>query len=274
MSVAFAMLSAITACDGTQPQSLEERPDRITTDTTGDSIVLECPSVTDYEVFVLTADIWRNAWITALEYYYSAATVQSHSDFIKSRSFDKAQLQALLDQCPECTDVRFYFADRFDPPDGLWLVPDLMAVNANRCVDVLGDSVVLSDSSGATFISIDEGEAAVQRWASNWQSGVNQNFVRISAYTYERATIQSALDDNLEDHLRFDFAARVAPPQSSPLIPVDPNLPEGLQGYLKIDMVIEFQPAGHDHNIALDFAQPCPELCNYEGRFYTSDGEE
>lgn len=230
------------------------------TDSKPEAKKASCEDIADYQVFSITANLWEEAWKDVLKSLYPEPILDKHNNFLYSRSFNSNEVRALLEECPDCSDIRIYFANYKTPPSNLGIVPDLLMVNAKGCEDILGESYLLVDSAETHVVQLEEAKAAIMLWQESWPKEIDWLY-QVLAYTYDRETIENVLATSSEESLDFHFAIHaVNKIVASTALPEEPN---DVQGFLNLDLVMKGDGA------FLDFAQPCPELCDKASPFYT-----
>ncbi len=226
-----------------------------------------CEETEDFPIFRTTVTLWSNAWSTILNELYPDSVLQRHKTFTSTRRFHREKIASLLGDCNSCTDVRIYFADKHNPPEGLGLVPDLLMINANGCKDELGERLLLADSASTEEIDLDQAKQAIQRWEENWP--MEYDFLsKVRAYTFQRQRIEEVLSITEGDFVTFQFAIHATPGVQED--PEFPNSVSDIQGFLVIDLIIENELKKSTGELALDFARPCPKLCDFESPLYNT----
>lgn len=220
-----------------------------------------CADITDYHVFGLTADLWTNAWAFALAGYLGIPPVDL-TDAQRFRKVDYTELSAFMDGS-ESNDIRIYLAQVNPDAPNSEAVPDLVLVYADSCVDdTVADPLVVT--ANQTYrASQEEAVSYVRQWTNTFPN--DSIFDPVYAYTYNRNSIQQLMDANPgEDiYLFYSVHARHA-------LQVDNTGSFGeMQGYLILDLVISSGPEGNSMVNDLDFARPCPKLCDYGSPYYT-----
>lgn len=222
---------------------------------------VDCERVADYPVFTATCQIWEDSWVNALSEIYPGANVSASRASMNKRFMDSEKVLSVLEQCTTCTDVRFYFAQYLAPPNGMDLVPDMIMVNANGCVDVLGDSVLVCDSSQTQQISVAEGSAATAAWLAGWPQ--NQPWLKqMKAYTFERHTIEELASSDPGFPLEIHFSLHMWEEKEKK------TSPPPIQGLMQMNIVVSKAGSLFHNGLSLDFAQPCPELCDKQSPLY------
>ena len=268
--IILTMLVAVACQENKKPSENPPKDDVVVDD------VSECGTIADYEVYNLTAQIWQNTWeelLTRQGIYDSIniGNLNEYGQFALGRYFDTTQIQTLFDQCPSCPDVRIYFAHVKTPLPGLDIAPDLIMVNANGCHDSLTDQILLSDTSGTSFIGVDSARSYINRWAADWPSFTYLK--RVDGYTYKRSDVQEEMTAGLDDNLAFNFAMHAQ--DGLELANGGKGYAE-YQGYMVVDLLIgdSVDNKGTNQSLYVDFAQPCPTICGQNSPIYSGGTEE
>jgi len=226
-----------------------------------------CDAVEDYDIFGLTAVLWKDAWKTVIADDHGVPT-NTLTDKQLYREFFEDDMEAFL-STGSFEHLRIYFAQKDPSIPSLGNVPDLIMVKASDCIDYTNTSALLAcwdeASDKDTTIELDSTDAKtyIQNWKNNKTYG--DPFAGIISYTFTKATIQNLLTSNQSEvtqDLRFYFGVHVDPE-------IEPSAPT--QGKLMLD-IISGIGEGPDPNstIYADLARPCPKLCAPASPYYKS----
>lgn len=208
--------------------------------------------VTDYQVFDLTADLWKQAWETVLSLELGTTTPLSDDQLY--RDFEFSTVQAFLAD-PTYPDVRIYFAKENPSDPNTTGVPDLLMVHANGCSDDITQNGLLATSTATTSCTPANGETYITNWKNHRSNAVE--FDHKIAYTFKKQTLLDVLNNGqngLVEFLRFYNAVHVSDVWDTQ---------QTTQGYLVLDLVAGSAPDGAPVSGSYsDFTRPCPELCD------------
>lgn len=238
------LVSGFVSCESKHPNETPEHEYKEPKKT-------DCESVVDYKVFPLTVSLWENAWATVLSDATSIPITGLTSEHLYRTFAHSEVIDFTSDQAYK--DVRIYFAKQDTSDPNFALVPDLIMVHANDCVDDTLGQVLLATSTQTTLIDKAQAIDYIKSWKETKVESTE--FDNYRAYTYSVAKIDSTLAGNTETlkDLRFHYAVHAKDKLRAG---------SSIQGFLVVDLVIgSSSGAANANNLYYDFARPCPELC-------------
>ena len=229
------------------------------------TVVDTCCLAKDYKIHPETVEYWRVSWAQANlpNQPYDPALLPSTD---RIRAVASADMQQYLHEGDSiegktATAVRIYLNKNAGEAG---LAPDLVFIPVDTCRDysMTGKKFLLySDATGQNpGITRRDFQSQASTWLNGPLNSRDYN-VPVYAYTFERSTITSLLDN---DSIYFEMVYRTADRVTAR------DKASGLRGDMIIDLLAhDTNPLGRGvQATSYDFANPCPLVCDTLSSFY------
>lgn len=202
---------------------------------------------------------WTGAWDAYITENGGSVT----KDALVERSFKISDLKSYIGKDSLGKDslvIRIYFATYSTPIKGFAYVPDLILVKGGPCNEDT-QNALLASATGTSTISISDASKYIKAYANHMNSIDLPKVIEreIVARTFSMTSVSDFINDDLYNQLYFYFMLRPKDPGN----PIKPGSNPEL-----FDICMMGVEADVAKTVYVNFAQPCPRLCDFGSALY------